>query len=623
MGLNFKTEEKAFEWLRAANPGLAAKAEASLSKGATKEGSLLGKTIKGAGLIGAGGLAGLAAGSGKPTSSVVSSPSAGNDTLGSAARGGIKGSGSLPALKSASSPSVSDSMTTNKILVQAVKYLASIDASLKNQVAFQRFEYTDSQNSQREMQSESKPGLIGNIGNGVGNAIGDTMDGIFKTLAKTLMTFAGAMAALSAPGLIDKIIAALADPKFQKKAAGGAITALSIAEAGFRGNKIFKEIKAAQSIGKAISGIGGMVKPAEEVVDAAKAAKTFSRVKLPGAKHFTMVEKAAEDVGKIIKPAEKDIAKTLTKDAGKGVFKGLSKTAALTFLKKIPGISFLIGLGLGGLRLSQGDAVGAGMEVLSGFLGSFPGIGSVASLAVDTAIIGRDLYNGNKEFKETQQMNNPRPTNGPGSGSLGRTKGAKNYVPPKQIYDYIKSKGLTDNQAKGMMANIQAESSFDSANVNPNDRGAPAGGLFQHRADRFTQMKAYVGNDWQTNWKKQIDFALSEQAGRQYSRTNFDTAAEATATFTKIFEKPADLAATTQKRVNNLAGIDKAISAPVEKINNAAVGAPKKSVANNTGKGGNVIVNNNNNVNATKQHSSGGKVHNPAGPQSMFAYFNA
>lgn len=576
--------EAGYDSFKLLNPKFGEKA-AKAEKALVKEGSVVGKTIKGTGLIGAGGLAaslgGLAAGAGsngKPESSVVSSPSAGNGTLGSAARGGASGSGSLPSLKSASSPSVSDSMPTNKILMQAVKYLASIDASLKNQVAFQRFEYTDSRNSQREMQAESKS-PIGNIGGAVGGVVGNAMDGIFKTLGKTLMTFAAAMAALSAPGLIDEIGHKLADPEFQKKAAGGAITALSIAEAGFRGNKIFKEFKAVQSIGKAISGIGGMVKP-------------------------------AEDVGKIVKPAEKNIAKTLTKDAGKGVLKGLSKTAALTFLKKIPGISFLIGLGLGGLRLSQGDVAGAGLEVLSGFLGSFPGVGTVASLAVDAAIIGRDLYNGNKEFKENQQMNNPRPTNGPGSGSLSRTKGAKNYVPPKQIYDYLKGKGLTDNQAKGMIANIQAESSFDSAIVNPNDKGAPAGGLFQHRADRFNQMKAYVGNDWQTNWKKQIDFALSEQAGKEYKKTNFSTAAEATTAFTRTFEKPANWQDAAQKRVNNLSGIDRAISSPAEKINTAAVGGSKKSVANNNAKGGNNVVVNN--VNTTKQQSSGGKVYNPA-----------
>ena len=76
-------------------------------------------------------------------------------------------------------------------------------------------------------------------------------------------------------------------------------------------------------------------------------------------------------------------AKNILKIGGKGGTK--------SFFKKIP----ILGLGLGTLFAAQramaGDFVGAGMELASGVAGSFPGLGTGASIAIDAALIAKDM----------------------------------------------------------------------------------------------------------------------------------------------------------------------------------------------------------------------------------------
>ena len=62
-------------------------------------------------------------------------------------------------------------------------------------------------------------------------------------------------------------------------------------------------------------------------------------------------------------------------------------------------------------------------------------------------------------------------------------------------------------------------------------------------------MVAAAGDDWATNWKGQIDFALSEKPGRAYMNTKFTTPEEATAWWTRYFEIPADIPGDTRKRI--------------------------------------------------------------------------
>ena len=121
-----------------------------------------------------------------------------------------------------------------------------------------------------------------------------------------------------------------------------------------------------------------------------------------------------------------------------------------------------------------------------------------------------------------------------------RQKGAKNPVSPDAIKQYLSSKGLDKNQIAGILANIQHESGFDSGAVG--DKGT-SGGLVQHHAGRFQGMVNHAGGDanWQKNWQAQLDYALSEPAGKQYSSLKFTSPQQATQWWTINFERPANM----------------------------------------------------------------------------------
>jgi len=132
------------------------------------------------------------------------------------------------------------------------------------------------------------------------------------------------------------------------------------------------------------------------------------------------------------------------------------------------------------------------------------------------------------------------PTTAP---AVGPSTKIKNPVNPNEIKSYLSSKGLDRNQVAGIMANIQAESSFDSGAIGD---GGTSGGLVQHHDSkqdkRFSNMvKAAGGQDqWQKNWKGQLDFALSEPAGARYQNMTFPTPQAATTWWTINFEIPAN-----------------------------------------------------------------------------------
>lgn len=109
-------------------------------------------------------------------------------------------------------------------------------------------------------------------------------------------------------------------------------------------------------------------------------------------------------------------------------------------------------------------------------------------------------------------------------------------VSPNEVYSYLISKGVPTQHAIGMMANIRHESNFIPTAIG--DSGT-SGGFFQHHASRFTGLKKYTGGDL-TNWKKQIDYALSESDTKNYLKKDFKTPEEASYWFTTKWERPAN-----------------------------------------------------------------------------------
>jgi len=125
----------------------------------------------------------------------------------------------------------------------------------------------------------------------------------------------------------------------------------------------------------------------------------------------------------------------------------------------------------------------------------------------------------------------------------------QNAVDPKEIAGYLNSKGLDKNHVIGILANIKAESGFDSGVIGDN---GTSGGLFQHHADRFANMINTAGGDdkWQKNWQKQIDFALSEPAGIKYQKLQFNSPDDAIAWWTRYFEIPANVDQQVASRIS-------------------------------------------------------------------------
>jgi hypothetical protein len=99
------------------------------------------------------------------------------------------------------------------------------------------------------------------------------------------------------------------------------------------------------------------------------------------------------------------VGKTVLSSAGAGVSKaagsGVAKTLGKSFLKKIPLIGAVAGLGFGLQRLFKGDFTGAAMEVASGAASTVPGVGTAASVGMDVALAARDAK---KEAEGTQQV---------------------------------------------------------------------------------------------------------------------------------------------------------------------------------------------------------------------------
>jgi hypothetical protein len=149
----------------------------------------------------------------------------------------------------------------------------------------------------------------------------------------------------------------------------------------------------------------------------------------------------------------------------------------------------------------------------------------------------------------------------------GQFKDLKEKISKEEVTAYLKSKGLDDEHIIGILTNIQAESGFAPGRygVLPGENG-PTGGLFQHHDDptkklrRFSDMVAYAGPDWQKNWKKQIDFALSESSSRLYLNKKFNSGEEASSWWTTEWERPANKFVQAELRARNAANFKKMVS---------------------------------------------------------------
>lgn len=126
------------------------------------------------------------------------------------------------------------------------------------------------------------------------------------------------------------------------------------------------------------------------------------------------------------------------------------------------------------------------------------------------------------------------------------------------VIDYLKSKGLSDTLAKGIAANVQAESSFDPNAVGD---GGKAYGLLQLHPPRQADFAAYSGkNIRQSTWQEQLDFAVYEATkGKEKASwanvENSQSPAEAAYNYSRHVIRPGKDEATKELRAQERAQI--------------------------------------------------------------------
>ena len=109
-------------------------------------------------------------------------------------------------------------------------------------------------------------------------------------------------------------------------------------------------------------------------------------------------------------------------------------------------------------------------------------------------------------------------------------------VSPQEVYSYLKSKGMSDNQALGITANIKGESGF---RIGISEDGGPGVGLFQYSDnDRKPRFLKAVPN-YKKNWKGQIDYAINEDRSPEYLKKKFSSPEEAAYWWMDNWERPA------------------------------------------------------------------------------------
>ena len=150
---------------------------------------------------------------------------------------------------------------------------------------------------------------------------------------------------------------------------------------------------------------------------------------------------------------------TAAKTAGKGALKGVGKSV----LKKVPFLGLGAGAAFGVQRMRKGDITGGLMEFASGGLSMIPGIGTAASIGIDAALMGRDVY------KETHKGEN-KPNIPAGKPVIIPPKTGLITPPPDSTKEYItpKSDSTAISHASGMdqMTSMTIQAKLIAAEIN-------------------------------------------------------------------------------------------------------------------------------------------------------------
>lgn len=185
----------------------------------------------------------------------------------------------------------------------------------------------------------------------------------------------------------------------------------------------------------------------------------------------------------------------------------------------------------------------AASSVLSGSTGSGTMTGGLSPL--EGSVPGTRLNGGGLSRRGIIGGAGSYAGSGPGGGVVSPNFRGDQKAIAKTAFDFFRSKGLSAEAASGILANMDAESSF-----NPRARGdgGKAHGMFQHHPDRRAAILRGTGIDMSTaSPEKQLEGTWWEMnhgdAGAQRARKILQTpgisARDAGAAFVKHFERPA------------------------------------------------------------------------------------
>lgn len=183
-------------------------------------------------------------------------------------------------------------------------------------------------------------------------------------------------------------------------------------------------------------------------------------------------EQAVRD--RVARQASGDVAEVAAKEVGEKVGKEVAETAGKSLLKKIPGFGLIAGLAFGADRAMGGDFAGAGLEVLSGLVGTVPGLGTAGSVAIDATLAARDMgaFESEESTTPTTPTTSPSqaetpttPTTSPppSPGSSGRGDGASEVEARKQAQETEKAK--QDAKVQADQANVTTTPGVTSQNL--------------------------------------------------------------------------------------------------------------------------------------------------------------
>lgn len=133
--------------------------------------------------------------------------------------------------------------------------------------------------------------------------------------------------------------------------------------------------------------------------------------------------------------------------------------------------------------------------------------------------------------------------------NVPETSGGK--VSPQAVYSHLKSLGVPETHALGILANIEGESGFKIGAQEEGDSKQGVG-LFQYTFPSRKQAFLRAVPDYKTNWKDQINFAIKSDPNTPlYLRKQFSSPEEAADDFMRNWENPAKRVYSERRRKHN------------------------------------------------------------------------